>query len=87
MGRVIHCSPHGRLILRSTFTPPLGAPVVTKDGRKVGLVFDIFGPVKLPYISIRVSGNLKKPDKLIGHELFLAAKRRNKRSPKIRNRG
>ncbi len=55
LGRVLHLSKSGNLILRleSPDTPPAGVQVCDHKIEKVGTVESIFGPVNGPYVSIR----------------------------------
>ena len=58
LGTVLHTSSHGHLIVRleETSLPKINAKVVTKKMDRIGTVYDIFGPEKAPYVSV-------KPDK------------------------
>ncbi len=57
LGKVLHLSKSGNLILRleSPETPPAGVEVCDHKIEKIGTVDSIFGPVKAPYLSIRPS--------------------------------
>ncbi|UZE92660.1 MAG: H/ACA RNA-protein complex protein Gar1 [Methanosarcinales archaeon] len=57
LGIVLHPSSHKGLIVRSQFDkgmPKLNSVVVTEGMKKIGKVYDVFGPVKRPYISVRL---------------------------------
>ncbi len=70
LGKVLHTSRRGHVILRTDKTPPVGAEVVDKSVDVVGTVADVFGPVKLPYVSVRVKEGVDTT-KLIGQPLYL----------------
>ncbi len=48
--------------MRSQFEkgfPKIGSVVVTERMEKIGKVYDVFGPVKRPYISVRLYDTTK----------------------------
>ena len=53
LGRVSHISQRGSVIVRTDKTPPMGARVVDKQVQPVGVIVDVFGPVKRPYVAVR----------------------------------
>ncbi len=53
LGKVLHVSRNGLLILRTDKTPPIGARVVDININTVGFIIDVFGPVKEPYVAVR----------------------------------
>ncbi len=56
LGTALHIVDH-KLIVRGARVKVehiLNSVVMTKDNRKIGRVYDIFGPVDQPYISIKV---------------------------------
>lgn len=61
-------TPSGKLILKAEFTPRIGDEILDKKLRKVGVVFDIFGPVKSPYVSVKPQ--VKDPTKFVGQILY-----------------
>jgi RNA-binding protein len=60
----------GNLIVRAVNIPRIGEKVYDGEMRLIGFVYDVFGPVKSPYVSVkpRNLNLLKKPVK----NLFLA---------------
>ncbi|CAJ37242.1 H/ACA ribonucleoprotein complex subunit GAR1 [Methanocella arvoryzae] len=76
LGRVLHLSPHGHLIIRleETSLPKMNAKVVTKKMDRVGTVYDIFGPEKAPYVSVKVDRKLPKASvqALVNERVFVA---------------
>ena len=75
IGTVMHISSSsGNLILESSRSAKIGETVTDSKGKRVGVVFDIFGPVDNPYSSIRT--RIKNPELLIGAELFSGQKKK-----------
>ena len=71
VGKVLHLSSSGRLILTAYFVPKLGSEVLDDKLRVVGKVVDVLGPVSAPYIAVKPSRNYRNPQKLTGHELYI----------------
>ena len=69
LGKVLHLSKSGRLVLRSQDRARLGAKVVDQDLKVIGTVFDVFGPIKNPYISVKAS--VSSPARLVGRLLYV----------------
>ena len=75
IGTVMHISKSsGNLILESGRNAKIGETVTDSKGKRVGVVFDVFGPVESPYASVRT--RVKNPERLIGAELFSGQMRR-----------
>ncbi|MDY6864373.1 MAG: Gar1/Naf1 family protein [Halobacteriota archaeon] len=63
LGRVVHITGQGKILLRGKLQEDyrgdpiravsIGSTVVTKRMEEIGSVYDLFGPVKQPYISIK----------------------------------
>ncbi|MFW9809242.1 MAG: H/ACA ribonucleoprotein complex subunit GAR1 [Candidatus Thorarchaeota archaeon] len=75
LGKVLHISNRGSIILQTEKTPPVGdrSVVLDKKAQEVGTIIDVFGPVKTPYIAIRPKKNTD-PQKLVGQMLYLQKK-------------
>jgi len=81
LGNISHLSNSGRLIARSSQSPPSGAFVFNKDKVKIGKVLDVFGPTKEPYISIGVfksigAENFKNNS---GEDLYVSINSKNRK--------
>ncbi len=76
LGKVLHISNRGSIILRVEQTPPLGnkSIVMDKKAQEIGRIVDIFGPVSNPYVAIRPKRDFN-PEKLVGQMLYLYKKR------------
>ncbi len=74
LGKVLHLSKSGNLILRleNWNLPPAGSPVCDYRLVRVGTVNEVFGPVKKPYLSVRPS--VESPARLAGRILYLVEK-------------
>jgi RNA-binding protein len=88
LGNISHLANSGKLIAKTTKTPPSGAFVFTNDKQKIGKVYSIFGPVKNPYVSINIfrSVNRRDLESRQGEKLFVSTKsemeKLNKKSKK-----
>jgi len=68
VGLLMHQAKSGRLIVRLSKEAKPGAFLFDQDGRKVGKIVELIGPVKAPYASVAVvSSKLGKP----GDPVFL----------------
>ncbi len=79
LGKVLHLSKSGNLILRleSSILPATGLAVCDYKLTRVGTVTSFFGPVKAPYLSVQPSG--ESPAKLAGRILYLVEKEQEHR--------
>jgi len=59
----------GNLILNAERPVRIGEPVHNAKKSKVGRVFDFFGPVSKPFISVRL--DLKEVEKYVGQPLYV----------------
>jgi len=76
LGKVLHISNRGSIILRTEKTPPVGRQTIVMDkkAQEVGTIIDVFGPVKYPYVAIKPNRGYD-PQKLVGQMLYLYKKR------------
>lgn len=90
-GKGLHTTSRG-LVVRADQTPKLGQTAFDSAGERVGSVFDIFGPVKSPYVVIRPASGLSEVDlgKLIGSDIIMGERygksRKTKGVPRVRKR-
>ena len=82
LGNISHLSNSGRLIARSSQSPPSGAFVFDKDKRKIGKIIEVFGPTKDPYVSIGIFKSLNPDDYMdsYGEDLFMSNNLKNKKT-------
>ena len=76
LGKVSHYAKQGFLILRSNWAPSLNDVVVDKNLKVIGIVKDVFGPVKMPYIAIKPK--VRNPEELVGQILYVDKRRKEK---------
>lgn len=75
LGNISHISNRGRVILRSNQTPGFGLAVFTKNKKRFGIISDVFGPTRDPYISVKVNAkNSKNLDHRVGETLYVPSK-------------
>jgi len=68
------------MILKAENLPRIGDQVVDQNLKSVGAVFDIFGPVSFPYVSVRP--NVEEPRRFVEQTLYavpISKLRREKR--------
>jgi len=74
VGSVLHIShSSGNLILKSKTDVRIGEAVRDNKGKRVGTIFDIFGPINDPYISIKT--RTSNPERLVGTALYVRARK------------
>ena len=75
LGKVLHISKRGSIILRTDKTPSVGSRsvVLDKKAQEVGTIIDVFGPVKEPYVAVRPKRDFDT-SKLVGQLLYLKKK-------------
>ncbi len=87
LGKISHISNRGRVILKSNQTPSFGLPVFTENKKKFGKIYDVFGPTKSPYISIKVfTKNPKDLENRVGDILYISSKKIDKRGRRKRKK-
>ena len=78
LGRCSHISTAtGNIIAKAFFEPKVGLKVFDGNLRKIGTVFDVFGPLSSPYVSIKPA--IRECESIINHVLFLREEKRGKR--------
>ena len=53
IGKVLHISSNKNIILKAENRAQIGDRVVDENLEPVGKIFDIFGPVSSPYVSVK----------------------------------
>ncbi len=77
IGRVIHITPSRKAVVKAESLPKIGDKVFNEKKRFVGTVFDLIGPVSSPYISVKPE--VKDPNKLINHVLYVFPSKKRRR--------
>lgn len=75
LGRALHISPNRSVIVKVEAVPKIGEKVVDENLKTVGKVFDVFGPVSSPYVTVKPT--IQKPEKLINKVLYVFPSKRN----------
>jgi RNA-binding protein len=70
LGKVLHVSKTGSIILRTKKIPRIGASVVDKSLDRIGTVSDVFGPVNHPYVAVSSANNVDT-NRLVNMVLYL----------------
>ena len=79
-GELLHTTKTGRPVYRLQAEARIGQPILDGKGRRVGEVFDIFGPVTAPYASVRLRDGVTEPPR----DIYLGE--RAERRPQKRRR-
>ncbi len=75
LGKISHISNRGKIIVRSDNTPGFGLAVFSEDKKRIGIIQDIFGPTKRPYITVKVHAkNTKNIVSRVGESVFVSSK-------------
>jgi RNA-binding protein len=87
LGKISHISNRNRVILKSDQTPGYGLSVFTEDKKKFGTIYDVFGPTKGQYISVKVFAKFSKDlENRVGDNLYIPSKKIEKRGRKKRKK-
>jgi RNA-binding protein len=75
LGTVLHISNRGSIIVRTEKVPPMGSKsiVFDKKAQEIGIIIDVFGPVRNPYLAIRPNKE-SESKKFIGQVLYIHKK-------------
>jgi rRNA processing protein Gar1 len=57
------------MIIKAANLPHIGDEAVDENLKKIGTVFDIFGPTSSPYIAVRPS--VEEPRRFINHAIYV----------------
>lgn len=73
-------SPSEKAVIRTSRPLRIGERVFDENKKFVGKVFDVFGPVRAPYVEVDVKN--RKASNLVGKMLYQLPSKRKKRSKK-----
>jgi rRNA processing protein Gar1 len=66
-----------KIIVKAKFAPKTRTMVLDEKGKRIGAVFDVFGPIFSPYVKI----NAKEPENLINKIVYVSPfHKKNKRN-------
>lgn len=81
LGKVLHVSSSGNLIVQANIAPEIGSKVVDEKLKEVGSVYDVIGPVNSPYVAVRPIER-SEVEKYVGKPLYiLESKGRGQKKP------
>lgn len=72
IGKVLHLSNSGKLVLKTKLDARVGVTVLNDELKRVGTIFDVFGPVDHPYASVQPA--TRNPEKYVGKSLYVLEK-------------
>jgi len=81
-GELLHTPKTGRPVYRLKAEARIGQPVLDGKGRRVGEVFDVFGPVTAPYASVRLRDGVTEPPR----DIYLGERAERRPQKKRRQR-
>ncbi|MHA1651994.1 MAG: H/ACA ribonucleoprotein complex subunit GAR1 [Candidatus Helarchaeota archaeon] len=88
LSKILHLSNQKHFVLRVTSNQvknlKIGQPVVTKELTEIGRIFDIFGPVNNPFVSIQPKEEVTDLKKLIGEVIYSFEKKKPQKKGKRR---
>jgi len=65
-------------ILKASFPPKVGQPVFNSKKKRMGNIYDLFGPVKSPYVIIKPASGVSG-EKLVGVSLYIMEEGKRRR--------
>lgn len=74
LGRITHLGSKGG-ILKARVAPKVGQPVFNSKKKRIGNVYDLFGPVKSPYVIIKPASGISA-ESLLGVSAYVMEERR-----------
>lgn len=75
IGTALHLSnSSGNLILKAEDKLKIGEAIFDADGKRIGTVFDLFGPVSRPFVAVK-PGTVDK-ERLLGKPFFLGKRKK-----------
>ena len=88
IGEIIHLAKSGRLIVRLTSIhrePKSGELIIDTNGKRIGKVIEVIGPVTAPYAS--VVPMIDKINKIIGIKVFRGGMHRSRQTSRYAHHG
>jgi len=88
LGKVLHVSSSGNLIVHADIAPEIGSKIVDEKLKEVGSVYDVIGPVDHPYVTVRPVEK-SEAEKYVGKTLYILngkGERRGKRKSDVKSK-
>ncbi|MCC6039379.1 MAG: Gar1/Naf1 family protein [Thermofilaceae archaeon] len=82
LGRVRLVSRHGNLVVEAREVPEIGEKVYDDRMTLVGYVYDVVGPVRSPFVLVKVDTSRWRPEALVGKLLYWQGPRRREKRKK-----
>ncbi|NVM28793.1 MAG: hypothetical protein HWN65_08115 [Candidatus Helarchaeota archaeon] len=83
INKVLHVSNQKHLIVRVAPNQinvlKIGQTVVTENLTKLGRIFDIFGPVNHPFVSIKLNPDIMGAENLVGEMIYSFEEKKSKK--------
>ena len=73
----MHISASGKAIIEAERFPRVGETVLDGSSKKVGTVFDVFGPTIAPYVAVQMKVN--DPYSFVNNFLYLSSSIRRRK--------
>ena len=70
IGIALHLSKSGKLVVKGALTPKTGGKLYDETGALVGTAVEVFGPIKTPYVSVRLAKGVDS-EKLLKQKIFI----------------
>ncbi|RLE82681.1 MAG: H/ACA RNA-protein complex protein Gar1 [Thermoprotei archaeon] len=83
LGKVLHVTKTGRLLVKVENMPHLFDDVFDEKLRRVGRVYDVLGPTVSPYVSVEIEDSVS-PESLVGKVLYITVRERKGRGRRRR---
>ncbi len=72
LGEALHISHDKKLVLKLSFVPPLYITVYDYAMRRIGVLYDVIGPVKSPYGLVKPEKQiLENPSQIVGKSVYV----------------
>ncbi|ADN50147.1 H/ACA ribonucleoprotein complex subunit GAR1 [Vulcanisaeta distributa] len=71
IGDIMHLSHDRRFVIKLSFTPPLGITIYDYAMKRLGVLYDIIGPVNSPYGLAKPDPQLSKPEDFVGKSAYI----------------
>ncbi|OYT26457.1 MAG: H/ACA RNA-protein complex protein Gar1 [Thermoprotei archaeon ex4572_64] len=75
IGKVLHLSRDKKLVIKLSTIPPLYVPVYDYSLKRVGILYDVIGPVNAPYALVKPEKDiLNNLEVILGKNIYVKIK-------------
>jgi len=71
LGVILHVSRDRRLVVKLFSLPHLGAKVYDYSMRRLGIIYDVIGPVRSPYGLVKPDPTIPRLEELVGINVYV----------------